>query len=80
MRFLVLVLLAAVVGCGDEALHEAAEGGDLYTVKYLVARGADVDARNVDGDTALHDAAYNGHLDVVEFLVGSGASVGAASD
>ena len=77
MRFLVLVLLAAVVGCADMTLHNAALDGDLYTVQYLVARGADVNARDFFGQTALGTAAGKGHLEVVEFLVGAGADVDA---
>ena len=77
MRFLVLVLLAAVVGCGDVTLHVAALDGDLYTVQYLVGQGADVNARDFFGQTALGKAAGKGHLEVVEFLVGAGADVDA---
>ena len=80
MRFLVLVLLAVVVGCGgDEALHMAAASGDLETVKELVGGGAAVDARAGLLDwMALHLSARFGHLSVVEYLVDSGADVHAA--
>ena len=131
MRLLLMVLLAAVVGCGNDplsfserketmdalgvaagngnlakvkrllkrlpkkstnpipydredgrrrALHEAAWGGHLDIVEYLVGSGADVNAKYNDGSTALHKAAWEGHLDVVEFLVGAGADVHARTN
>ncbi len=39
----------------------------------LVAGGADVNARNVDGTTALHDAALLGNVAAFEFLINAGA-------
>jgi ankyrin repeat protein len=45
----------------------------LQTVRFLVERGADVNAAGEFGWTALHAAAYQGLNDVIEFLAGHGA-------
>ena len=42
-------------------------------MRYLIGKGADVDALTAGGDTPLHVAAYNGHVDAVRFLLGRGA-------
>ena len=58
-------------------IHEAAIHGDLEVVKYLVAKGADVNAMHRGGLTPLMTAATRGRLDVVKFLVDKGADVNA---
>lgn len=60
----------------DTALHIAAQGGYLDTVKTLVHIGANVHKRTDVRQTALHLAAINGHLAVVKFLVRSYAKIG----
>lgn len=62
------------------ALQHAAWGGQLEVVKYLVERGADVNAENGGGSTALHLAAAYGQLEVVKYLVGQGAIVTATDN
>jgi uncharacterized protein len=47
------------------------------TVRFLVERGADVNAAGEFGWTALHAAAYQGLNDVIEFLAGHGANLDA---
>jgi ankyrin repeat protein len=42
-------------------LHQAAATGDTDVVKLLLAKGADVNAKEDDGWTPLHWAARNGH-------------------
>ena len=49
----------------------------LQTVKFLVERGADVNAAGDFGWTAIHAAAYQGLNDVIAFLAGRGASLDA---
>ena len=49
----------------------------LQTVKFLVARGANVNAAGEFAWTALHAAAYQGLNDVIEFLARHGANVDA---
>eukprot|EP00940_MAST-03C_sp_MAST-3C-sp2_P001423 g1423.t1 len=57
-------------------LHVAAsEAGKTGIVKYLLERGAPVDAANLDGFTALHIAARRGDAKLAYVLVGAGASV-----
>ncbi len=46
-------------------------------VKYLIEKGADVNAKDYYGVTALMYAALYGHLDIVKYLVEHGADVNA---
>jgi ankyrin repeat protein len=64
---------------GVTALHLAAQNGHLGTVKLLIDRNANVDARDQCGDTPLCYAAmcHGGHPDVVEVLLNHGAEVNA---
>jgi cytohesin len=52
----------------------------LQTVRFLIARGADVNGIGQFGWTPLHAAAYQGLNDVIEFLVSKGAQVDAKDD
>ena len=58
-------------------IHEAAKKGDLADVKRHLARGVDVNARDLDAVTPLNWAACVGHKAVVEYLIGKGADVDA---
>jgi uncharacterized protein len=49
----------------------------LHTARYLVDRGADVNAAGQFGWTALHSATYQGITDLMEFLISKGAKVDA---
>jgi ankyrin repeat protein len=46
--------------------------------KYLISRGADVNARNSDGRPFLFELASSGRIDLVEMMIGLGADVNAA--
>jgi ankyrin repeat protein len=59
-------------------LHGAAARGELKTVRELLARGADPDARGPRGITPLMAAAYHGYLGVARALIAAGADVNAA--
>lgn len=60
---------------GDSALHIVTQRRDLTWMQFLVAKGANVNARNVKGETALVVAANLNFFEGVEFLVGQGAKV-----
>ena len=53
---------------GCTPLHNAAAGGALNTVKYLVGIGANPMEKDIYGNTSLDDAKRCQHDDVVEFL------------
>jgi transposase len=66
---------------GPEDLIDAANAGDLASVKALIADGTNVAyRRRVDGATALLVAALQGHLDIVKELLDARADVDAKSD
>src|SRR5690606_29780241 len=58
---------------GTAALHWAARYGDLETVDWLLARGADPDLANDYGARPLAIAIENGHLDLARHLLEAGA-------
>ena len=49
--------------------------GSVDRVRDLIARGADVNARNYKGQTALHCAARAGFVEIVSLLLEHGAEV-----
>ena len=56
------------------ALIVASRHGIIYSVEYLVSKGADLDKQAYEGgSTALMEAAKRGHLKVVAALVEAGA-------
>ncbi|KAK7434385.1 hypothetical protein VKT23_020230 [Stygiomarasmius scandens] len=70
--------LAQSIKNGEEtSLHNAASWGYLGVVKFLLAKGADINAVEGEYGTALQVAAWRGHLDVVKFLLAKGADVNA---
>ena len=60
---------------GDSALHIVAQRRDLGWLQFLVAKGANVNARNTKGETALVIATNLNFIEGVEFLVERGAKV-----
>jgi RNA polymerase sigma factor (sigma-70 family) len=64
---------------GSTLLHIAAWHGKNEIARFLIARGADVDARGeyAEGGSPLHAAAAGGHHEMVEILVAAGANVAA---
>jgi len=63
-----------------QAIHAAAEQGDLPTVRRLVeAHPRLIEARDWRRFTPLELAAYHGHTDVVEYLASKGANVNATN-
>jgi ankyrin repeat protein len=64
---------------GDTPLHGAVEGGHADIVEFLVAIGADLQARDNADRTPLHDAAYLGFTEIARILISHGAEVNAVS-
>ena len=66
---------------GETALMTAARTGKVDAVKFLLAHGANVNAKEtVRGQTALMWAAAEGNADVIRLLVASGADIQARSN
>ena len=61
----------------NETLLNAAKEGQTETVQALIAKGADVNAKEKNGWTALIRAAKKGHIDIVKALLEAGADVNA---
>jgi outer membrane protein assembly factor BamB len=83
LRLLAGVLLlasaafAANLRDDKDNLFEAARKGDVATVKALLDKGVDVNAKSDYGLTALGFAADNGHVEVVKLLLERKADVNA---
>jgi ankyrin repeat protein len=64
---------------GATCLMASARSGDLVRVRWLLDRGANVEAARTDsGSTSLILASQEGHLEVVRELLGWGANASAA--
>lgn len=63
----------------DTVLHFLAIGGFADGVRFLAARGADVNAVNEFGDSALVDVAGLGLVEIAEILLSNGADPNAPS-
>jgi len=70
--FIILLPLAVHAQDLNDELWAAARKGDAPTVKALLAKGAEVNAKLLYGTTALSYAADRSHLEVVEVLVEHG--------
>jgi uncharacterized protein len=72
--FGLLFLIVVVQGCGTfEPLHHAAANGDQATVRLLLDRGDNVNAKNLSGWTPLMHAAFIGNVRIAQMLLDSGA-------
>jgi ankyrin repeat-rich membrane spanning protein len=60
---------------GTSLLMVASARGLVPYVKELIARGADVQAVDLDNWTPLLNAAKGGHLEVIEILLDHGAEI-----
>jgi ankyrin repeat protein/N-acetylneuraminic acid mutarotase len=67
-------------GTEKTPLSRAAGQGQLVVGQFLLANGADVDAKDRSGETPLHDAARGGHKAMLELLLSHKADVQASGD
>lgn len=56
-------------------LQEAANNGEIESVKKLLNEGAEIDSKNIFGETSLHIAARMGHDRVIDVLLEKAAKV-----
>ena len=71
--------LQAAVEAQSKEFVAALQKGDAQAVKDVIARGAEVDARDPSDFTPLMFAAQNGKADIATVLLDAGATVDAAS-
>ena len=64
----------------ETPLHVLAGDGETALVGALIARGADVDARDMSLMQPLHHAALSGHADIAAELFSAGADVNARTE
>ena len=62
------------------AIHAATASRQLGIARMLIARGEDVNARQVNGFVPLHNAAQNGQIEMIELLIANGADANARAD
>jgi ankyrin repeat protein len=72
--------LPAAAATAPPSLPDTVEAGHRDAALALIAAGANVNERSVDGSTALHWAAHNGDLDLVQRLLARGAEAKARND
>jgi ankyrin repeat protein len=70
--------IGSAVSLEDE-LIEAVTRGDLVAIKTVLDKGANVNAKDVEGSTALMVAANEGQVQIVRLLLKKGADVNATS-
>jgi uncharacterized protein len=57
------------------AITCASQRGNIDEIRYVLDRGADINAISHVGTSSLWHAAYNGHIDVVKFLLHAGLDI-----
>ena len=55
--------------------HTAVYWGQKAVIETLVAKGADINAKEKDGTTPLHEAVGKKHTEIVKFLLDKGAEI-----
>lgn len=65
----------------DGMLREAAKGGHISCMRWLIAQGANRNGKSTSyGNTPLHKAVAYRQYDAIDFLIGAGADIGAKND
>jgi ankyrin repeat protein len=77
---IVSAFAAAAAGADDARLVDAARDQDVQSVRALLSRKADVNARWSDGSTALLWAAHWNDAETADLLLRAGADANAAND
>ncbi len=77
---LLAALPSLAASANEEALWQAAQGGDLARVMQLHQEGVDINARTRYGATALSYACDKGQLEIVRYLVENGAEINIEDD
>ncbi|XP_061190501.1 uncharacterized protein LOC133198422 [Saccostrea echinata] len=54
---------------GESVLHDAAFGGNIYLLDFLIDKGLDVNRKTNKGKTVLHKCCMNGKVQMCEYLV-----------
>ncbi len=73
-------LVNAVDDSKRTPLHYAALSQNPALVEFLISRGADIKARELNGGTPLHFAAYGGNTAVVSILIQKGSDLHAKNN
>ena len=62
-------------GSGNTVLHYAADWEYSDSIKTLLEKGADINAKNANGETCIFNAAKSNNPNIIQLLVDGGASV-----
>lgn len=74
-------LISSIDGYGGQKpIHVAVYYDKIYIVKYLISKGADVNARDSNNGTPLMIASNLGHLDILRCLIANGADINAKNN
>ena len=81
LMWLIPTFVLFTLGCrrrppvSPEALHRAAEKGNVEWIQKLISTGSDVNARDQNKWTPLHWAILGDHRQAAELLITAGADV-----
>ena len=75
VKKLVLEKKAKIDHIGWTPLHYACAKGQIEVAQFLVANGADVNSRSLNGTTPLMMAAQSGNEPLIKFLLDNGADI-----